>query len=64
MEVQIEGMKCEGCVVGVTKALQSIPGVTEVKVSLFEERASIIASEAIDMDTIRKVVQEAGYTVK
>ncbi|MBA3700117.1 MAG: heavy-metal-associated domain-containing protein [Planctomycetes bacterium] len=40
----ISGMTCGGCVASATKALQAVPGVQRVQVSL-EERAALITAD-------------------
>lgn len=62
-EIKIEGMMCENCVKHVTKALQGIDGVTDVKVSLENKNAIIETSKEISDAEIKNAVDEAGYTV-
>lgn len=61
LELSIEGMMCEKCVVHVTKALTGVAGVDEVKVSL-EENNALVAGSA-DVDSLSKAVETAGYKV-
>ncbi len=63
-EIEIEGMMCENCKKHVEKALSTIDGVEKVEVSLENKNAKIEASTDIDNETIKKAVEEAGYTVK
>jgi copper chaperone CopZ len=53
-------MMCEGCVATVTQALQSVPGVQEVKVSL-EDKNAIVKGE-VQIDSLIQAVKQAGYT--
>ena len=62
-EIKIEGMMCQNCVKHVTKALENIDGVEEVKVSLENKNAIIEASSNISDKTIKDAVDEAGYNV-
>lgn len=41
IELNVQGMTCGGCVKHVTKALQSVPGVTQVDVDLASGRARV-----------------------
>ncbi len=41
VELDVQGMTCGSCVKHVTKALQSVPGVSRVEVDLTNGRASI-----------------------
>ena len=61
-EIKIEGMMCENCVKHVTKALQGIDGVTDVKVSLENKNAIIETSKEISDEKIKNAVDDAGYT--
>ncbi len=58
----VEGMTCNHCVMHVRKALESVPGVQSVDVSLENHNATITYNEAeFDFETARKAVEEAGY---
>jgi copper chaperone CopZ len=61
--LKIEGMSCEHCVRAVTQALQSIDGIEDVSVSLEDKQAVFSAPEELDMERVKKAVQEEGYTV-
>ena len=41
VELEVQGMTCGSCVKRVTKALQSVPGVTRVEVDLANGRARV-----------------------
>lgn len=60
--IQIKGMMCEHCVAAVTKALQSVSGVTEIRVVLSENRAYCKGTPT-DAE-LRTAIQNAGYQVK
>ena len=60
--IQIKGMMCEHCVAAVTKALQSVSGVTEMRVVLSENRA-YCKGTSTDAE-LRTAIQNAGYQVK
>jgi len=59
----IEGMTCASCVARVEKALQKLPGVSEVSVNLATETANVRAAPGIGMADLRAAVEKAGYTV-
>ncbi len=59
----IEGMTCASCVARVEKALQKLPGVSEVSVNLATEAASVRASPGIGLADLRGAIEKAGYTV-
>lgn len=60
--IQIKDMMCEHCVAAVTKALQSVSGVTEMRVVLSENRAYCKGTPT-DAE-LRTAIQNAGYQVK
>ena len=55
-------MTCEGCVKSVTRTLKSVPGVTNVEVSLSEGKARVTfdASKA-RLAELKGAVERAGY---
>ena len=62
--LKITGMTCGGCVSGVTKALQTLPGVSDVSVSLEKAEATIQYDEsATTKDALKSAVMHAGYGV-
>ncbi len=60
--VKIEGMSCSHCSGRVEKALQAIPGV-KAKVNLDAAEAVIEAPAKIGLEKLKKVIEEAGYSV-
>ncbi|HHY26744.1 MAG TPA: copper ion binding protein, partial [Desulfitobacterium dehalogenans] len=64
-ELKVHGMTCEHCVRRVKKALESLPEVTDVEVSLGESQASFRYNPTITTDAqIKEAIQEAGYTTE
>lgn len=59
----VEGMMCQNCVKHVTHALEGIPGVTNVSVSLEEKKASASVPDTVSDDALKAAVQGAGYEV-
>ncbi|NVK04361.1 MAG: heavy-metal-associated domain-containing protein [Flavobacteriia bacterium] len=64
MEIRVEGMKCQGCVEGVTNALKSVPGIDDIDVSLEEGKASFTSSETVNLSQVSEAVSKAGFKVK
>jgi copper ion binding protein len=63
--IDIEGMTCEHCVETVKKALENIPGVDDVKVSLEKGNAVVRYSDAaVLLDKLVKAVDDAGYKAR
>lgn len=64
LEVPIRGMDCAECVAHVQHAIAGLPGVKAVDVYLASEKAVIqLGTAEIDLPTIRKAVEGAGYSV-
>ena len=61
--VQIFGMTCEHCVNRVMRALNKIDGVS-ANVSLKGKRAVVSYDREIDVNVLKKAVEDAGYTVE
>jgi len=59
--VTIQGMSCQHCVASVTKALQAIPGIGQVKVDLTKGEANYAGE--IDPGVVKKAITAIGFTV-
>lgn len=64
MELEIEGMHCAACVGSVEGALNRVPGVLEVSVSLPQERATVRVLPGVDSDRLREAVRGVGYDAR
>ncbi len=60
--LRIEGMMCGHCKAHVEKALEALPGVERVEVSLENKNAVVYGSA--ELAALKKAVEEAGYEVK
>ena len=60
-KLNVEGMMCDHCVAHVTKALEGVPGVSSVKVSLADKDAVVEASPEVTDEALVSAVKEAGY---
>src|SRR6266699_2164925 len=64
IEVQVAGMDCAECTEHVQRALAALPGVEDVRVLLSSEKAVLqVDPTQVDLPTIRRAVEGAGYTV-
>ena len=61
--LSIEGMMCQNCVKHVTRALESVPGVTAVQVSLEDKTAAVECSDSVSEEALTSAVSDAGYEV-
>jgi copper chaperone len=65
VELNIEGMACEHCVKAVTNAINSYAGVSDVNVSLSQNKATFSYDpEAASLEDIKQSIVEEGYEVK
>ena len=62
-QLKVEGMMCQNCVKHVTKALEGVPGATDVQVSLENKSAAVTVPEMTSDDVLKAAVEEAGYEV-
>jgi copper chaperone len=61
--IKIKGMSCQHCVMAVTKALNAIDGIENVKVDLKTETASYDETRPVDMAVVTEAIKKAGYDV-
>jgi len=61
--VKIQGMSCQHCVMAVEKALNTMDGITNLKVDMEKGEASFDEAAAVDMNTVREAIEKAGYQV-
>ena len=60
-----EGMTCQGCVGTVTAALEKLPGVESVDVSLEKKQAVVVGSPAqVTAPAVVAAVEKAGYKAR
>ncbi|MEA4900201.1 heavy metal translocating P-type ATPase [Desulfitobacterium sp.] len=63
-ETAVYGMTCEHCVARVRKALEQLPGVDNVNVSLQEAKAEFTYNpDQTNTEEIQKAIEKAGYSV-
>ena len=64
IQLNIEGMTCNGCVSSVKNVLQQIPGVSSAEVSLDQKRATVIFNPAqCTPAQFKAAVENAGFDV-
>ena len=63
-EIPVYGMTCEHCVRSVTKALEALPGVDQVRVSLADSKAYFSHDPGkVSVDDAVRAIQEEGYSI-
>jgi mercuric ion binding protein len=61
--IQVEGMTCGGCAIGVRTALKRLDGVAKAEVSYEDERAIVTFDPAkVSTDRMLEAIREFGYT--
>ena len=60
--IKTKGMSCNHCVMAVTRALDEIEAIKNVKVDIAKGEA-IFEGKPVDMDLVREKIKEAGYEV-
>lgn len=61
--ILVDGMTCGGCVNGVERALERVPGVVKARASL-ERREAVVEGERLDVDVLSRALEDAGYEVR
>ena len=61
--IKIKGMSCNHCVMAVTKALNEIDGIKDIKVDLGKGEATFEEVNPLDMNIARERIKKAGYEV-
>lgn len=62
IELNIEGMHCEGCSKRLERVLNGIDGVERASVSLEQKLATIeYSEEKVSIDTIKEAINDAGF---
>ena len=60
-EITVKGMSCGHCVAAMTKAMASLPGVSQVQVDLGSGRVSYECAAPIPRGNLERVVKAAGF---
>jgi copper chaperone len=60
-EIQVKGMSCGHCVAAMTKAMNSLAGVSNVKVDLDSGRVSYDSAAPVPREDLDRVVKAAGF---
>ena len=61
--LKIKGMSCQHCVMSVTKTLNSIAGVSNVKIDLGKGEASFSHDAPLDMSELSQKIDKAGFEI-
>ena len=62
--LKVNGMSCEHCVKAVTKAVNALPGIANVSVSLSSITVTVEYDSALSpLDKIKYEIEDQGYDV-
>jgi len=59
----VQGMTCGHCAAAVTREVQRIDGIDDVRVDVTAGTLTVRAADAVSDEQIASAVDEAGYTV-
>jgi copper chaperone len=60
-EIKVKGMSCSHCVAAMTKAMNSLPGVSNVRVDLGSGQVRYDSPAPIPKEELERVVKAAGF---
>lgn len=60
-EFNVPTISCQHCVNAITKEVQGVQGVQNVKVDLGTKRVSVQADEHVSTEVLVQAINEAGY---
>ena len=61
VRLQIDGMSCQHCVAAVTRAIDNMDGVLDLKVEI--GRAEFRVPEKFDLESLIEAIEDQGYSV-
>jgi copper chaperone len=61
MEITVTGMSCGHCATAVTKALEALPGVSQVQVDLGTGRVTFASANPLPKEELARAIKAAGY---
>jgi copper ion binding protein len=62
LTIEVDGMSCAHCVASITKAVQPLPGVTDVAVDL--DAATVTVTGEPDQTAVVAAIEDCGYDVR
>lgn len=62
-EIKVKGMSCGHCAAAVTRALESLPGISGVQVNLADGRVTYQSAGPAPPEELARVIKAAGYEV-
>ena len=63
VELNIEGMKCEGCVNRIKNALSTIKGINSFDISLEDKKLTLSLKKEKTVDEVMKKIETLGFEI-
>ena len=63
VELRISGMRCNGCVQSLQRALSEVPGVTKAEVRL-EDGSARVRGRGFSEEAVAEAVDSLGFTIE
>ncbi len=60
MEITVKGMSCGHCAQAVTKALEALPGVSQVQVDLTTGKVTFANANPVPREELARAIKTAG----
>jgi copper chaperone len=60
-EIKVKGMSCGHCAAAITRALEALPGVSQVEVDLAGGRVRFQSPAPVPPGELARVIKAAGY---
>jgi len=61
--IKVKGMSCQHCVASVTKALNDLEGISDVKVDLEAGAATYNENSPVTIEAIKDAISRIGFEV-
>jgi len=61
MEITVKGMSCGHCAAAVTKALEKLPGISQVQVDLASGLVTFANDDPVSQEELARTIKAAGY---
>jgi len=61
--LKVDGMSCEHCVKAITKAVGTLPSVSNVSVDLNAKTVTVQHGSELSLDNLKNEIEEQGYDI-
>ncbi len=61
--LHVEGMSCSHCESSIKETLSALEGVKEVAVDLKDKTVTVVHSDIVAIDLLKKEIEDIGYDV-